>query len=565
MNAAIEANRTQPAGENDTSGARPITILILALGGEGGGVLADWVVDAAIEAGYPVQGSSVPGVAQRTGATSYYIELLPGRSAAAASRHPVFCLAPTPGQIDLVLSSELLETGRALERGLIDPQRTLLISSTSRVLSVAEKMQMADGRFGDARIIEAARTLSREAVLFDMAQATQAAGTVISAVMFGALAASGVLPLTMAQCEARVRDSGRGAEASLRGFAAGVAALGAHRLPASPSSSIAPVPAGTPGDRICDDAHDAHHAHDDRDNRVETREVLGMALPITVAELAQPGVDRLIDHQDRAYARQYLGRIGALCNLERQAGGAPGFPVSRTAARFLALWMAYEDVIRVADLKSRAGRFERIRAEVGAGAGEPVLVRDFMKPGVDEVAAILPPSAARRLQRWAARRGVKTFGEGIRLQTSAIAGLLAMRMLASLRGWRRRSSRFIEEQALIERWFTALCQAQPRSPKLALEIAECPRLIKGYSDTYARGKRNFVAILESLIEAPAHRSIGAQPPAASDDEERAAAIRRARDAALGDPEGRQLAVALGKPLPQPREQVIRFVQARRSK
>ena len=56
---------------------RPVTLLLLALGGEGGGVLHDWIVDAAIEAGYPVQATSIPGVAQRTGATSYYIELLP--------------------------------------------------------------------------------------------------------------------------------------------------------------------------------------------------------------------------------------------------------------------------------------------------------------------------------------------------------------------------------------------------------------------------------------------------------------------------------------------------------
>ena len=42
---------------------RPFTILISALGGEGGGVLAGWIVDAATAQGYPVQNTSIPGLA----------------------------------------------------------------------------------------------------------------------------------------------------------------------------------------------------------------------------------------------------------------------------------------------------------------------------------------------------------------------------------------------------------------------------------------------------------------------------------------------------------------------
>ena len=43
---------------------RPITILIAALGGEGGGVLTDWIVSAAAQLDFPVQSTSIPGVAQ---------------------------------------------------------------------------------------------------------------------------------------------------------------------------------------------------------------------------------------------------------------------------------------------------------------------------------------------------------------------------------------------------------------------------------------------------------------------------------------------------------------------
>ena len=60
-----------------TAPSRPITLLIAALGGEGGGVLTDWIVVAATRQGLPVQSTSIPGVAQRTGATTYYVEIVP--------------------------------------------------------------------------------------------------------------------------------------------------------------------------------------------------------------------------------------------------------------------------------------------------------------------------------------------------------------------------------------------------------------------------------------------------------------------------------------------------------
>ncbi|NCV63645.1 MAG: indolepyruvate oxidoreductase, partial [Betaproteobacteria bacterium] len=57
--------------------SQTIRLLVCALGGEGGGVLSEWLMDAARRAGMPAQSTSIPGVAQRTGATTYYIEVLP--------------------------------------------------------------------------------------------------------------------------------------------------------------------------------------------------------------------------------------------------------------------------------------------------------------------------------------------------------------------------------------------------------------------------------------------------------------------------------------------------------
>ncbi len=106
---------------------RPITIAILAMGGEGGGVLAEWIVDLAEHAGYIAQMTSVPGVAQRTGATNYYVELFPKTATSSNSGPPVLGVTPVAGYVDIVIASELMEAGRAVQRGLVTPDRTTFI------------------------------------------------------------------------------------------------------------------------------------------------------------------------------------------------------------------------------------------------------------------------------------------------------------------------------------------------------------------------------------------------------------------------------------------------------
>ncbi|HEX2198018.1 MAG TPA: DUF6537 domain-containing protein [Burkholderiales bacterium] len=208
-------------------------------------------------------------------------------------------------------------------------------------------------------------------------------------------------------------------------------------------------------------------------------------------------------------------------------------------ARHLALWMAYEDIIRVADLKTRPSRFERVRREVGAKAHEPVVVIDYLKPGIEEFASVLPAFLGRRLIAWAQRRGkLDAYNVGMHIRTSSVWGYLLVRSLAWLKPWRPLSYRYGEEQQLIDGWLGLVADAAKRDAGLALEVAECARLIKGYGETHRRGKANFLAIVDALI----------QNPATSSPREQAAAIRKAREAALADPEGKALGSALGKPV-----------------
>jgi indolepyruvate ferredoxin oxidoreductase beta subunit len=471
---------------------RSITVLVAALGGEGGGVMADWLMHAATACGFPAQATSIPGVAQRTGATTYYLEIFPARRELLGGREPVMSLTPSPGNVDVMVASELLEAGRALQNGYVTPERTTLVASTHRIYATVEKMQMADGRFPEERVKSAAQQLARRAVLFDMRRLAEENGTVINAVLFGAMAGSGALPLPREACEAAIRRAGRGAEASLRGFAAG------FEIAAGSRAAPAPAP---------------------------------RALPPNAREIVALGAARLRDYQGEAYAQLYLERIASLGEAHAELVGE--------TARELALWMSYEDIIRVADLKTRPERFARVRREAGAKDGEPVAVIDHLKPGVEELASLLPPALGRRLAAWAERTGrLDRFNVGMRIRTTGVAGYLLVRSLAWLKPWRPRSFRYAQEQALIERWLAAVREAAPRHTGLALEIAACAGLLKGYGETHRRGKANFLAILDALVENPATADPAAQ----------ATAIRKAREAALADPEQQALASALGRPV-----------------
>ncbi len=174
---------------------RSVTIAVLALGGQGGGVLTGWIVDLLERGGYLAQYTSVPGVAQRTGATIYYIEAVPAADVERAGRTPVLALMPVPGDVDIVIASELIEAGRAMVRGLVTPDKTTLIASTHRIYAISEKSALGDGRVPSDSILAAAHEHSRHFVGFDMEAAAQATGSVISAVLFGALAGSRALGL----------------------------------------------------------------------------------------------------------------------------------------------------------------------------------------------------------------------------------------------------------------------------------------------------------------------------------------------------------------------------------
>ncbi len=340
------------SAERSLVGATPrISLAILAMGGQGGGVLADWIVALAEAEGWRAQSTSVPGVAQRTGATIYYIEIAPPRDGV----DPIFALMPTPGDVDIVMAAELMEAGRSVLRGLVTPDRTTLIASTHRALAVVEKQAPGDGVADPEVVTLATDFAARRVIAFDMEAMAKARGSVISATMFGALAGSGQLPFQRSAFEGAIRAGGAGVEASLAAFGAAYEQTGVKPIEAirhGPEKYFVGWP---------------DHAGNEELDRIGDRI---RAFPGVAQPMLATGARKLVDYLDPAYAIEYLDRIGALMELDRACGGeAKGYAFTVTAAKYLATAMAYDDVPRVADLKIRASRQARVRQEVQARAG----------------------------------------------------------------------------------------------------------------------------------------------------------------------------------------------------
>lgn len=499
--------------------SQPISILLCALGGEGGGVLADWLVESARLAGYPAQATSIPGVAQRTGATTYYLEVFAQKFADLGGARPVFGLNPLPGRLDLLVSSELLESSRQVSLGLSAAERTMLITAGNRVLTTNEKMQLGDGRLDDAALIALLQQHTRACHVLDMAALTRSAGTVVSAVMLGCIAASGVLPFRREDFEAAIGQGSASQQASLRGFALGWDAIAAQdtNTPAQAPASTAATPAT------------AAHA---------IPSPIAANFPSPLHELLGLGYGQVVDYQDARYGDLYLARMQAILKAE-QAANADSLDVSKETARWLALWMQFDDIVRVAALKSSAARLERVRREVSAKPGDLLKLYEHFKPGVPELAGLLPGFLAQPLIRWDRRRaarGLAPLAWPIKVGTHTVAGMLVLRCLASLKVLRVFSQRYADEQALMEEWLTAVAQGCAQSTALGLALARCAQLIKGYGSTHERGRDNLLHIL---------RHLGAQGHFATP-QDRAQAIEQARQAALRDEAGEALDATLRK-------------------
>ena len=202
-------------------------------------------------------------------------------------------------------------------------------------------------------------------------------------------------------------------------------------------------------------------------------------------------------------------------------------------ARHLALWMSYEDTMRVADLKTRRSRAARVQEEIQATPDQVVEVTEFMHPRLQEICDTMPAWMGRSILRSKTLTALLSplFRNGRHVQSTRLGWFLMLRLLAGLRPWRRGTLRYLEEQARIEAWLAIIHEAAKSDRAIALELVLNQRLIKGYGETFARGLKNFDAILAAYQQTKDRRDC-------------ATLLRELRDAALKDEEGQALSMAL---------------------
>lgn len=478
---------------------RPITLTIAALGGQGGGVVQNWMIDVAEQSGYVVQATSVPGVAQRTGATIYYLEFYPK-----SDDRPVMALMPARETCDLVVASELVEAARMVQRQLVQPNVTTLITSTHRTYTIDEKSHLGDGRADSGELLRVLEGNAQRIVAFDMEAIAARNASVISAAILGAIAGSGVLPFEAACYANAIERSGLNVAGNLAAFNEALEAARAGGLP---------------------EADYEQDAQQGQPAPITDEWVL--QLPNEVREVVSHAIPRLIDYQDQAYVSEYRALVDDLLELD-----SPPFALTAEAAKGLALWMTYEDTIRVADLKTRPERLMRLM-ESDKNA-EIVQVTEYMKPRIEEIAGSMPVGVGRWARKSnAARALLGLFTRGLTIRSSSLWGYFTLRMVARMRPWRRRLLRHHEELTAMREWLDCVTALAKTDYDLALEVARSQELVAGYGDTHERGSANLKRIMSLALNNK--QNSGAD-----------AVVRRVREAALADEAGDALDAAIIK-------------------
>ncbi|AZO26191.1 indolepyruvate oxidoreductase subunit beta family protein [Mesorhizobium sp. M1B.F.Ca.ET.045.04.1.1] len=505
------------AGPSDDE--RVIKLAVLAVGGQGGGVLADWITDVAERNGYIAQSTSVAGVAQRTGATIYYIEM-----ARDTGRLPVFALSPSQGDVDILIAAELMEAGRAIIRGFVTPERTTLIASSHRIAAVSEKIEPGDGRASSEKVHATAQAAAKRFIAFDMEKIAAENGTMISASLLGALAGSDTLPFTREGYEQAIGAGGRGVKPSLAAFGAAYdRARGIATAPVGEKAATKPAAFETKSTANVSGPETLLKGWQELAARVA-------ALPEPVRDMAERGLKKVVDFQDIAYGGEYLDRLDravALDNAEH------GYALSIAAAKHLANAMCYDDMIRVADLKTRSTRDKRVRKEVGAKEGSVLQVTEYFHPRIEEFCGTLPAGLGSYIE---SRPKLAAFldrriNRGRHIRTDGFSGFAMLWFIGGLRRWRRRLLRHRIEVEHLERWYELALAHARENYALGVEILNCRRLIKGYSDTHARAQSKFDRVLSALAMLEGR-------------DDAADWIRRLREAALKDEKGDMLDGAL---------------------
>lgn len=475
-----------------------IKILIPAVGGQGGGVLTEWLLQAFLLEGFEAQGISLPGLSQRAGSTVYYIEALSSRIS--SNQKPViFSQYPVPGDVDIILAQEFLELGRILESGY-GTDKTTIVSSTHRVYSTLEKMPISGGIYSEDNLRKLATAFSSVFIGFNALELAKENGLDelgINALLLGALGASGVLPIGEASYLKSIEVAGVAIKNNLKAFRIGWEHVKSGRYP---------LP--KPDSQLKREAFKEERAQKlSLEKSKEYLELLGRVendYPESLREILAEAIFRMIDYQDLGYAEKYLNQLKPVYEADIIIKG--GFRVTELFAKNLALLMSYEDGIRVAELKIKPERFKRIKEDMRLREDQIFHVTDYLKPDSYEIYGLLPHILVAPIIRimnsrvfrklWLGKKKI-TFGQ--KPVTTSFLGSLRLWLLTKLKFIRPYSHRYHNEHALIQKYKANVEKFTALNYEIGCLVAKSGQMIKGYGDVRRRSMNAFARFLENIV------------------------------------------------------------------
>lgn len=470
-------------------------ILIPAVGGQGGGVLTEWLVQLFLTEGFEVQGVGLPGLSQRGGSTMYYLEAYP--KAKSSSKPIIFSQYPLPGDIDIILAQEFLELGRVLELGY-GSDKTTIVSSTHRIYSTLEKMPISNGIYPDEKLHRLANSFSARFVGLDalaLAKENEMDELAINAILLGALGASGSLPITEASFLKAISQVGVAVENNIKAFRIGWESI------KSKKHNISLIKPDLDWEQIRREKL-AKVGPSKREGLFSLLLTVQNEYPERLREILTEALVRLADYQDVWYAEKYMDALKGVYQVDKNSGSS-SFPLTESFAKNLALWMSYEDGIRVAELKINPERFKRIRKDMQLHDDQVLHVIDYLNPDAEEIYGLLPNLLVSPIVKLADNRLFRmvlpdskriTFAQAPK--TSSFFGSFRLWSVTKLKKLRPYSYRFKKEHAYIKKYVAHVEKYSKINYKLACVVAKSGGMVKGYG----RIRRRTLLCLERYLE-----------------------------------------------------------------
>jgi len=474
-----------------------IKILLPAVGGQGGGVLTEWLFQAFLLEGYEVQGISLPGLSQRGGSTVYYLEVCADKT---ENGNILFSQHPVPGDVDVIVAQEFLELGRIIEQGY-SSEKTTIISSTHRIFSTLEKLPVGSGVYSERNLQDLANEFSLKFIgmdVLDIVKNNSMDERSINAVLLGAVASSGCLPLEKKSYIEAIGKVGVAVENNIKAFEIGYSNNNIGCTAENPVEN----------NRYFDGS--LLETYRVGDEEIKKLQVLLKPREGVVPEhlkcYLHEAVLRLTDYQSEWYAEKYMNALDRIIKIDSE-NTTYDFRLTGIVLKNLALLMSYEDGIRVAELKTRWSRFRRIKKEMNIDDSQVFNVVDYLKPDSGEIYGLMPDiivSPVLSLLQTGLFR--KLFGRKEPLTfeqtptTSSIGGFLSLWLLTRLKFIRPYSYRYKKEHSIIERYIDSVEFYAKKDYEVGCIVARAGSVIKGYGRVRRRTMDTFSRFIDNVIK-----------------------------------------------------------------